>query len=199
MSEVRPSGFPKREEGARSVRPSAELVQGLGKARATQGGKYFKPGHFRARVNRCKWQKNRKGIEAFIAECEIIETNSDESPVGYKPAIYIGMDKDPAEGNLAEICRYMLASLAGTQGFRVSVDDDQFWADKLDEDTLWEIVGPEQSCAGVELIVDAEQIEVKASREAREMNPDLAPRYFTKLTYEIPPDVLEGATEPYPE
>lgn len=60
---------------------------------ATQKAPYFTPGFLgKVRVCKCLWLEARDGKKAFIAECEVLETNMpEEHPVGTRRSWYQNM------------------------------------------------------------------------------------------------------------
>lgn len=146
----------------------------INNARSTKGGAYFKPGNYVVRVLRCKELETRAKDEVFIAECEILDTDNDECPVGYRPALYI--EKNPAYptlwlGNVADFIRAGMASLAVAQG------EEPPPAEKIElTKAVGEAVtGEENLLAGVILMVYAFNKETKEKKKP-----------FTRFEWTVP-------------
>lgn len=102
-------------------------------ARATEGGRYFEPdGEYVVQIQACKHGKTRKGVDFFVVECRVVESNISKLPPKAECSWMVTMDKDAAPGNInAFIC-------AATD----CAPDD------VDEAGVLAIVGKDQPLAG---------------------------------------------------
>lgn len=137
---------------------------------------YFQPGKYRVRIERCKYGKTRKGVDMFVAETEVLESDSETLVVGTKPSFLVTLDKDPALGNIADFMRVGLATLSAMHGEIVVPDSVE-----LEEEVAEEIVGEDNILAGVELNVYAYNKPTKAGHD------------FTRVEFNVPKDVIESA------
>ena len=139
---------------------------------------YFQPGRYRVKIERCKYGKTRKGVDMFVAETVVIESDSDTLVPGTTPSFLVTFDKDPALGNVADFMRVGLAALAAGEGQMLVPDTIE-----LDESIAEEIAGEENILAGIELGLYAYNKPTKAG------NP------FTRLEWNVPKDVLASAQQ----
>lgn len=121
-------------------------------ARSTKGGVYFKPGNYVVRVLRCKELVTRAKDEAFIAECEVLDSDNPECPVGQRPALYI--EKNDAYptlwlGNVMDFVRAGMSSMA------VQAGDEAPEKIELTKEIAEAVTGEENLLAGVILLVHA--------------------------------------------
>ena len=85
--------------------------------RGTQGGVYFHPDHhYMVEIERCKLGKTRRNVDMFVAECKVIETDSDERKPGSVVSFLVTLDKDPALDNIADFARNGLWVLGRDSG-----------------------------------------------------------------------------------
>lgn len=75
-------------------------------AKPTVGGMYFEPksdkeaGNYVVEINRCKKGETRKGIEFFVVETRVLESDVASRPPGSEPSWMVTYDKDAAAGNI---------------------------------------------------------------------------------------------------
>lgn len=79
---------------------SAGMFDGIEGARVSEGGVYFRPGVFKARILAVKALKDRKGVGTFVVECELLESSEEALPVGTIASWVVKLDKEPALGNI---------------------------------------------------------------------------------------------------
>lgn len=108
-------------------------------ARPTQGGRYFDPGNYVVKINRCKHGMTRKNVDFFVVETKILESDNDGLPIGSEASWMVTMDKDAAPGNIKSF------AMAAT-----GVDEDG-----IDEAGILEIVSDRQPLAGMIMRVEA--------------------------------------------
>lgn len=105
----------------------------VAEARATEGGRYFEPdGEYVVEIQACKHGKTRKGIDFFVVECKIVESNIEKLPPKAECSWMVTMDKDAAPGNI--------------NGFICAATGCA--PDEVDEAGVLAIVGKEQPLAG---------------------------------------------------
>lgn len=97
----------------------------------TDGGEYFTEGEFFVKIIRCKEIDTAgdgfKGAHAFVAECEVLESDSEKTKVGSHPALFVDMESDwpkLAKGNIADFMRAGLASVAEAMGEEAEKDEN---------------------------------------------------------------------------
>jgi hypothetical protein len=73
---------------------------GIEGARVSEGGVYFKPGAYKARILSVKALKDRKGVGTFVVECELLESSEAALPKGTVCSWVVKLDKEPALGNI---------------------------------------------------------------------------------------------------
>jgi hypothetical protein len=77
------------------------MFDGIEGARVSEGGVYFKPGAFKARLLSAKALKDRKGVGTFVVECELLESSDHANlPPGTMCSWVVKLDKEPALGNI---------------------------------------------------------------------------------------------------
>jgi hypothetical protein len=76
------------------------MFDGIEGARVSEGGVYFKPGAFRARILAVKALKDRKQVGTFVVECELLESSEPSLPRGTVCSWVVKLDKEPALGNI---------------------------------------------------------------------------------------------------
>jgi len=149
-----------------STLPNPNLVGSLGSKRQTGGGEYFAPGgNYTARIQQCKWIKQRDGKEAFIAECEVVHSDVDACAPGRKPSWYQSMSNDAGEGALGDFLRIALTILAARDGETLDPNNDDFWQETINYELLCEVVGEPNILAGVEIGLYTKPIKTKANKD----------------------------------
>lgn len=76
------------------------MFDGIETARVSEGGVYFKPGVYLAKILACKAIRDRKGVGTFVAECELLESSEPSLPKGTLCSWVVKLDKEPALGNI---------------------------------------------------------------------------------------------------
>lgn len=79
---------------------NASMFDGIEGARVSEGGVYFKPGVYKARILAVKALKDRKGVGTFVVECELLESSEATLPAGTIASWVVKLDKEPALGNI---------------------------------------------------------------------------------------------------
>jgi hypothetical protein len=159
------------------------IYSDIGTAKGTEGGVYFKPGIYRAQIQRCKQTETRKGKPFFVAEFKILQSNNPERPVGSSVSFMVMFDLSDKEmfrlqqGNVADFMRPGLAAYAKQKkGVTLKPEEVQ-----LDEPTADTISGVENLLAGV--IVDVEAFN----------KPTKAGTDFTHHRWSVPGDIQATA------
>lgn len=80
---------------------------GLGDARVGKA-LYFEPGNYIVKILKVLFKANRKGMDRFIVECEVLESDNSNRPVGCHPSQVIAMEQDAALGNIKAFLGCML-------------------------------------------------------------------------------------------
>jgi len=142
----------------------------------TKGGKYFSDGSYLVKVIECKMIDRRSGQPAFVADLEVIESNNEETKVGDKCGFFVGMDKDPAMGKIADFMKTAYTSLANAAGHADFNADN----DLTDEDANNAING-NNSLMGVYLSLYCFKKEVKSKPG----------NFFTAHQWSVPSNVAE--------
>jgi hypothetical protein len=91
----------------------------INNARGTEGGLYLCPGNFTVQILRCKMIETKDKHEAFVAELNVLKSDTDELKADTQPSYYVDMDgKFPqlSLGNVADFIRAALASMAQQHG-----------------------------------------------------------------------------------
>lgn len=167
------------------------MFKGIKNAKSFKNGRYFEPGNYRVKIERCKYGKTRppKNRDFFAAECEILESDCPTRKVGEKATYMIMLDLDGGLGNTADFMRVGLAALACGNGEMTSPDDiDGDELEGIDENgketgngLADQIVGEDNILAGVELDLYAWHKKTQAGGD------------FTVHEFTVPEDVLEKA------
>lgn len=132
----------------------------MNEARSTKGGVYFKPGNYVVRVHRCKELVTRAKDEAFIAECEVLDSDNPECAVGQRPALYI--EKNSAYptlwlGNVMDFVRAAMASMAVQNGDEAPPPESI----ELTKEVAEAVTGEDNLLAGSILMVHAYNTKTK--------------------------------------
>lgn len=128
---------------------------GIKQAQYNEGGIYFLPGLYLVHVDRVKTGTTRKGIDFFVVESTIVESDNGERKPGSACAWMVTLDKDAALGNIKHFC-----SIA--TGCKL---------EEVDEAGVEMIVSDENPLRGTFLRVQAVTILTKEKKE------------FTKVTW----------------
>lgn len=136
------------------------MFKGVEQARVSEGGVYFKPGVYLAKVLACKGFQNRQQIGTFVIECELIESSEPTLPPGTLVSQVIMLNKEPALGNI--------------KGFIATAMNDK--VENVTEEMCDMVASPGNPLKGTVLRVSAANIKTKAG----------AP--FTKITWLQPGD-----------
>jgi len=91
---------------------SESMFAGIEGARTSEGGVYFKPGAYEARVIAVKALKDRKGIGTFVVETELLESSNELLPKGTMCSWVVKLDKEPALGNIKAFIAAAMACAA---------------------------------------------------------------------------------------
>jgi hypothetical protein len=163
----------------------------VNEAESTRGGYYFEEGKYRVRLQRVFKKTTRKGIEMMIIETEILESTNPGRPVGTKPSVLYGDDKDATAGNIKGFFGVAFAAtqcLAGTPMTPTEAEKEFLTADSKDaaavkavKERCDEAVGDDNPLAGLELSVEAFPIKTRAGND------------FTKIVWSVPADVFASA------
>jgi hypothetical protein len=115
-------------------------------ARATGGAyNYLTEGHHLVRIESCKFDETRKGIEFFATEVTVLETNADPSLVGQRRNWMTTSDKDAFEGNVKQ---FFCAVWGLTEEEVDALPEEQF------EEFMDLMVGKAQAASGRVCTVD---------------------------------------------
>jgi hypothetical protein len=139
-------------------------------ARGTQGNPYPLPGKYAVDIARCKEGKNRKGVDFFVAELLIVESNNPERKPGTHMDYYVGLDKDPALGNIADFMRVGLSAFA-MQKHNTPIEPKDV---QLDKATADKVTGEENMLIGVRINAEAYNKPTKAGND------------FTRVKWMVP-------------
>ncbi|MFH0899258.1 MAG: hypothetical protein V2A73_01385 [Pseudomonadota bacterium] len=131
----------------------SKLFQKIKGAKGTGTGKYFAPGLYRVKIERCKADQMRDGADFFVAECRILESSNEVCPVGSSASFFVSFKKWPdlAMGNVADFMNdgfrsYLLQNAIGMDDF-----------EGVDEELADEITGETQLLANTVIDVEAFQ------------------------------------------
>ena len=86
------------------------LFSGIENAKATEGGNYLKPGLYDVEVVRLATGVTRKKVDFFAADLRVIGTNNPDHRPGEVVNWFVGMDKEPALGNIKAFAVACLSS-----------------------------------------------------------------------------------------
>lgn len=78
------------------------LFGGIKSAKYSDGGVYILPGVGRIEIIAVKYLKTRKGQDAFIVECKMVESSNPQRLPGCVCTWMVTMDKEPALGNIKQ-------------------------------------------------------------------------------------------------
>ena len=168
------------------------IFRGIGSAKSFKNGRYFDPGNYRVKVERCKYGRTRppKNRDFFAVECEILESDCPTRKVGEKATYMIMLDTDGGLGNTADFMRVGLAAYACGNGEMTTPEEisgDELegvdeHGNELPEGGLADrIVGEENMLVDVELDLYAWHKKTQAGGD------------FTVHEFTIPEDVMEKA------
>jgi hypothetical protein len=163
----------------------------VNEAESTRGGYYFEEGKYRVRLQRVFKKNTRKGIEMMIIETEILESTNPGRPVGTKPSVCYGDDKDATPGNVKGFFGVAFAAtqcMAGTAMTPMQAEQEFLTADSKDaaavkavKERCDQAVGDDNPLVGLELTVEAFPIKTRAGND------------FTKIVWGIPSDIANAA------
>lgn len=139
------------------------MFKGVESARVPEGGVYFQPGVYLAKVLACKGFSNRRQIGTFVVECELLESSEPSLPAGSLVSQVITLDKESALGNI--------------KGFIAAAMNDR--AENVTEEMCDMVASAGNPLKGTVLRVSASNIKTKAGKD------------FTKLTW-LQPDDKDG-------
>lgn len=122
------------------------MFDGIEEARISEGGVWFKPGAFHAKVNACKALKDRKGVGVFVVETELTASSRDDLPAGTLVSWVVKLDKEPALGNI----KGFAAAALGTT------------VNKITAEHIENLVSDDNPLAGTMLKVSAQDIITKS-------------------------------------
>lgn len=133
----------------------------VNEARATEGGRYFEPGNYVVLINRIKHGETRKGVDFFVVETKVLESDCAAIPAGSECSWMVTLDKDAALGNIKSF------AMAAT-----GCADNE-----VDEAGILELVSDRQPLAGQVMRVEA------FNKPTRDGKP------FTRVKWLAPTDV----------
>lgn len=156
--------------------------QDVNNASGTKGGVYLKASlegsNYTVLVHRCSEKETRKKVNAFIAELEVVATDNENCPVGYRPSFFVQdnpLYPDMALGNIADFLRAGLASMAQSQGGEEEPDDIE----------LTKAIG--EACTGEENLLAGTYLQVYVyNKKTKEKKED-----FTHHVWSVPANVAE--------
>jgi len=127
-------------------------------AKGTQTGKYFEPGLYRVKIERCKADQARDGSDFFVAECRILTSTNEKCPVGSSAAFYVGFKKWPdlAMGNVADFMNDAFRSYLLQNNIDMAFEG-------IDEELANEISGENQLLTNTVIDVEAFQKATKTT------------------------------------
>jgi len=125
------------------------IAKRVAKAHASVSAKYFKPGQYLVWVERCKEVVNGSGDDVFVAECHVLETDSEQRKAGDSCDWVQNFRFKSAPGNVKAL---MLA---------LGLDEDG----AEDPDTLEEILGEANAAHGIVLEADCSSIVTKENKK----------------------------------
>lgn len=83
---------------------------GIEKAKFSEGGSYIQTGVHKLRVDSCKHIKTKDGIDAFVAEFEILESSNEKHVPGTMASHMIQIKPNtPALGNISQFLQTILS------------------------------------------------------------------------------------------
>jgi hypothetical protein len=149
-------------------------------AESSKGGYYFKDGTYRVKLQRV-FQKEKRGgkVNYLIVETEILESNNPERPVGTKPSVMYGDDKDATPGNIKGFMGVGVAAMSCLDGLAMTptqAEKEYLSGDAGKVEKFCEELVEEGALAGLELMVEAVGIKTKAGDD------------FTKIIWSVPND-----------
>lgn len=153
----------------------------LNNFRSSKGGNYIKPGRYVARLLSAKGIERRGGETAFVAEFEVLETDSAENhPVGDRPSYFIKLSDaafpETAKGNIADCMRAMIACRERCEGGDIGDDIDDV---EISDDMAELITSDEQPMAGTVMGILATNIVTRKGHD------------FTKVSFFVPENAEE--------
>lgn len=114
---------------------------------------YFLPGQYKVKLLAVKMIVSRKKDDLFIVECEILESNNPDRPVGSKASQVINLKQDAAMGNI----KGFLAAANGIHpGDTARVDAE------IDEDVSEYAVSSDNPLAGTILNLSCVNVKTRA-------------------------------------
>ena len=143
---------------------------GVNKARQSGGGNWWKKGKYRTRITKVEFRNGHKG-ESYIIEGEVLASSNPEILVGETRSQVIKMDKESALGNIGSFMGVCAAVMTGENLANPDLNE-------VTEADVEASHGEDQPLVGLELEIDAYDIETKAG------NP------FTVIKYKVPAEKL---------
>lgn len=139
------------------------LFANIKNQRGTQGGVYFTPGLYVAKINRVKLGETRKKEDFFVVECEIVESDSDERKPGSTVSWMVMFKHDAALGNIADFIRAGLWAYAVQNEQEPAAED--FNDIEIDEESADEVTSEDNPFAGLLMKVEATNIKTRAGKD----------------------------------
>lgn len=127
------------------------IYSGINEARGSRSGVYFTPGNYLVEIICCKEIETRQKVKAFVAETNILWSNTEERRKGSECTYYVGMDKEPALGNVADFLRTSMASLATHEKNIPTLPDSV----QITEEDVLMVYGEQNPLSGVKLWLTA--------------------------------------------
>jgi hypothetical protein len=131
----------------------------IGEAKYSEGGVYLKPGVFRLEIQKVKFQKTRKGQEAFLVEFLVLDSTNPEHPKGSAVTWMVTMDKEPAMGNVKQF----IATAFHDKLIELKIPVEGHM-DAIDEATAELVISDQQPLTGKVVRASANNITTKAGR-----------------------------------
>lgn len=125
------------------------LFSNIANAQYSEGGNYLKEGVFRLEILKVVLKKTRKGVDSYIVEFKVHESDNPAHRPGSEVTWLVGFDKEPAMGNVKQF----IATACGTTDLS-----------GVDEATAELTVSAEQPLTGKFVRASAVNITTKAGR-----------------------------------
>ena len=116
------------------------LFEGIEEAQVGQGGVYFLPGKYVAKILKCITLKSRKREDLFIVECEVVESDVPERKPGTRASWIVNFKQDAALGNIKGF-------IAAANGINPGTED--LVREEVDSEVCEYSVSPENPLAGI--------------------------------------------------
>lgn len=135
---------------------ASKIFKQIAASKVSTGGVYFVPGNYLVSVAKAFLMTSRKGSHLAIVECEILESDVAERPVGSRASWVVNMSQDAGPGNV----KAFIAAAIG-----ISPSDTNRVDAEVTEEFCAEAFGETNPLEGVKLKLQCSQVKTRAGTD----------------------------------